>query len=163
MTVLNVFRFNIVDDRGVASFVGPAHALKIIAAACSRGAGNVQMLLDIATDYDADWASTVKSGLRRFDEHNMTELSETYRRVGEMDGELPFHPFRVLSSETRQRSMVPGRLGLVVINLNDHRIIQIQNSYADLMRVDRGRVRRGGKPTSLVYAYELPDAWSILP
>lgn len=163
MTILNLFRFNIVDDRGVASFVGPAHALKIIAAACSRGADNVQTLLDIAADYDADWAASVKSGLRRFDEHNMTELSETYQSVGEVDGELPFHPFRVLNAETRRRSMVPARLGLVVINLNERRIIQIQNSYAELMRVDRGRVRQGGKPTSLVYAYELPDGWSILP
>ncbi len=163
MTVSNMFRFNVVDPRGVASFVGPAHALKIMAAACARGAKSVQTLLDIATDYDADWAASVKSGLRVFDEHNVMNLSEAYRNVGSEDGDLMLHPFRVLDAETSQRSMVPTRLGLVVINLNEQRIIQIHNRYAELMRVDRGRIRRDGKPTSHLYAYELPETWNILP
>lgn len=163
MSSHNLFRFNVVDARGVASFVGPAHALKIIAAACSRGADNVHTLLDIAVDYDADWATAVKSGLYVFDEHNITELSEPYKRVGLPDDELALHPFRVLNAETRRRSMEPARLGLVVINLRERRIIQIQNSYADLMRTDRGRIRRDGRPTRHVYAYDLPDAWNILP
>ncbi|MGI8405457.1 MAG: hypothetical protein ACR2OE_11965 [Thermomicrobiales bacterium] len=163
MSSHNLFRFNVVDARGVASFVGPAHALKIIAAACSRGADNVHTLLDIAVDYDADWATAVKSGLYVFDEHNITELSEPYKRVGLPDDELALHPFRVLNAETRRRSMEPARLGLVVINLNERRIIQVQNSYANLMRTDRGRIRRKGRPTQHVYAYDLPDAWNILP
>lgn len=163
MSFLNLFRFNVVDARGVASFVGPAHSLKIIAAACSRGADNVHALLEIAIDYDADWATEVKAGLHRFDEHNVNDLSDSYERVGVPDDDLELHPFRVLNAETRRRSMEPARLGLVVINLNERRIIQIQNNYADLMRTDRGRIRRNGRPTQYVYAYDLPDAWNILP
>lgn len=163
MSSHNLFRFNVVDRRGVASFVGPAHALKIIAAACSRGADSVLTLLDIAVDYDADWATDVKAGLHKFDEHNVTELSPAFKHVGIPDHGLALHPFRVLNAETRQRSMQPARLGLVVVNLKERRIIQIQNNYAELMRTDRGRIRRNGRPTQRVYAYDLPDAWNILP
>jgi len=159
----NLFRFNVVDATGVSSFVGPAHALKIIAAACSRGAEDIHSLLDMAVEYDPEWAQRVKAELRIFDEHNLSELSEPFKDVGVHGGHLSLHPFRVLNQETRRRSMEPARLGLVVFNLKERRIIQIQNSYADLRRHDRGRIRRDGKPTRHLYMYKLPEAWSILP
>ena len=159
----NLFRFNVIDQRGVSSFVGPAHALKVIAAACSRGAETVQTVLDMALDYDPDWAQGVRLGLHRFDEHNLDTLSSEFAQVGSRDGDQQFHPFRVLDATTRQRSMEPASLGLVVFNLKERRIIQVQNRYADLMRNDRGRVRRNGHPTRMLFSYSLSDAWSIVP
>ncbi|HWK82020.1 MAG TPA: hypothetical protein VNP95_14700 [Thermomicrobiales bacterium] len=163
MSSRNLFRFNVIDQRGVSSFVGPAHALKVIAAACSRGAESLQSVLDLADEYDAEWARSVRQGLYRFDEHNIDTLSSGFAQVGSADGDQQLHPFRVLDATTRQRSMEPASLGLVVFNLKERRIIQIQNRYAELMRNDRGRVRRNGLPTRQLFTYELSDAWSIVP
>jgi hypothetical protein len=69
----------------------------------------------------------------------------------------------VVSESTRQVSLQPGSLGLVVFNLPARRIVQIANSYANLERADRGRVRRDGKATSTFYSYALPDDWTIVP
>ncbi|MGB3329761.1 MAG: hypothetical protein WBA46_12450, partial [Thermomicrobiales bacterium] len=162
MTASNLFRFNVIDQRGVSSFVGPAHALKVIAAACSQGAESLQSVLKVADEYDAEWARDVRLGLHRFDEHNIDSLSAGFARVGERDSEEAFHPFRVLDATTRQRSMQPASLGLVVFNLKERRIIQIQNRYSELMRNDRGRVRRNGLPTRQLFSYSLSDAWSIV-
>lgn len=163
MSSRNLFRFNVIDQRGVSSFVGPAHTLKVLAAACSRGAESLQSVLELAVDYDPDWAQGVRQGLHRFDEHNLESLSSDFALVGSRDGDQQFHPFRVLDAATRQRSMEPASLGLVVFNLKERRIIQIQNRYADLMRNDRGRVRRNGHPTRMLFSYSLSDAWSIVP
>ncbi|MGC4190046.1 MAG: hypothetical protein QM589_02270 [Thermomicrobiales bacterium] len=163
MSSRNLFRFNVIDQRGIASFVGPAHALKVIAAACSRGAESLQSVLEMAAEYDAEWARSVRQGLYRFDEHNIDVLSSDFALVGSGDGDQQNHPFRVLDATTRQRSMEPASLGLVVFNLKERRIIQIQNRYADLMRNDRGRVRRNGLPTRQLFSYSLSDAWSIVP
>jgi len=163
MVFVNQFRFNVVDPHGVSSFIGPAHALKIITAACSRGATDLHQVLEMAIDYDREWALDVKRGIRIFDEHNVDTLCEAFQEVGQEGSALQHHPFRVLDTETRRRSMVPARLGLVVFNLKAQRIIQIQNSYATLERHDRGRIRREGRPTTQIYTYKLPDAWSIVP
>jgi predicted pyridoxine 5'-phosphate oxidase superfamily flavin-nucleotide-binding protein len=163
MVFINEFRFNVVDARGVASFLGPAHALKAMTAACSRGAADTTSMLILAGSYDADWALGVRHGLHVFDEHNTNVLSESFHDVGADEGEMRHHPFRVLDADTRRRSMVPARLGLVVFNLKDRRIIQIENRYANLMREDRGRIRHNGRPTRQVFSYALSDAWSILP
>ena len=69
----------------------------------------------------------------------------------------------VLDEQTRRASLEPARLGLVVFNLPARRIVQIQNSYANLERSDRGRVRRNGQPVQTCYSYTLPDEWSIVP
>jgi hypothetical protein len=71
--------------------------------------------------------------------------------------------FRVVDEATRRRSLEPGLGGLVVYNLRAKRIIQVQNSYADLQRKDRGRLRRDGRPVRAYYWYELPADWSIVP
>jgi hypothetical protein len=52
---------------------------------------------------------------------------------------------------------------LVVFNLKERRIIQVQNNYADLRRKDRGRIRVDGEPTDLMFQYELPGEWALLP
>jgi hypothetical protein len=51
----------------------------------------------------------------------------------------------------------------VLYNLKARRIVQLVNQYGELLRQDRGRIRRGGEPTRLLYTYRLPDDWRILP
>jgi hypothetical protein len=51
----------------------------------------------------------------------------------------------------------------VLFNLKQKRIVQIQNTYADIEREDRGRVRKKGRVTGRYYDYRLPPDWQVLP
>lgn len=159
----NHFRVNVIDRKGTMSFLAPPHGLKVLAAAITQGASDVAELIGHAHAFDAQWADDVRSQIMQFDEHNVDEVSNPFHHaIAGSDGAE--HPaFRVLDSETRQRSLVPGRLGLVVFNLKEQRIIQIQNNYANLERRDRGRIRVDGEPSDLLFQYELPSEWAIVP
>lgn len=159
----NQFRFNLVDAQGAVSFVGPAHGLKVLAAACSRGPESIVDLLATAMRYDPDWIGAIRNDLRIFDEHNVDELSESFQSIVTDENDATHRAFRVIDAVTRARSNQPARLGLVVINLKDQRIIQVQNSYGDLSRKGRGRIREAGKPTRELYHYQLPETWNIVP
>lgn len=154
-------RFTIVDQQGSMSFVGPCHALKVLAAACSRQPDDHRSLMTLAADYDAGLAKQVLDGLAIFDEHVDPGDGETVRAIVDQRGSEP--PFRVLDDVTRRLSLQPGRAGLIVFNLKARRIVQVQNSYADLRRKDRGRLRRDGRPIRALFHYELPPDWSIVP
>ena len=159
----NQFRCNVIDHRGTVSLLAPAHGLKVIAAALARGADDVAQLLNLARQFDADWADAVNRDLRVFDELNVDGLDASFEPAVEAeDGEV-HGAFRVVDSITRRRSMVPARLGLVVFNLKERRIIQIHNSYDDLDRRGRGRIRSDGRPTNRLFYYELPAEWAIVP
>ncbi len=161
--VANVFRFNIVDASGAVSFVGPAHGLKVLAAACARTPTTISDLLAAAARYDTDWVGDIKRDLNVFDEHNVDSLAELFAEKVTSSEDVGHPAFRIIDLVTRQRSNQPARLGLVVINLSEQRIIQVQNSYAELARKGRGRVREEGKPTRELYHYSLPETWSIVP
>ncbi len=157
------FRFTVIDRDGTVSFLGPGHGLKVFAAACSRGAENYRALLELAAEYDAAWSSEVRRGINVFDEHNTSCISDAFAaRVQPPAGEATI-PFRVLDSETRARSMEPSKSGLVLFNLKDKRIVQVQNSYAELRRQGRGRIRADGRPTRSLFYYRLPDSWQLVP
>lgn len=143
-------RFNVIDDEGTISFVGPAHLLKMLAAACARAPRDHRALLGLAERYDPRWVGKAMKSLASFDAGAETEA----------DAALAF---RVIDEATRRRSLEPALTGLVVYNLKAKRIIQIQNTYADLRRKDRGRLRRDGRPVRAYYWYELPADWSIVP
>ncbi|HEU5423893.1 MAG TPA: hypothetical protein VFU72_10165 [Nitrolancea sp.] len=159
---MNVIRFTVIDDTA-SSFVGPCHAIKMLVAACSRDARTLGELLAFARPYDAAFVTGVQSGLAVFDEHNTAENFAAFRQqAGRLNpAELP--PFRVLDESTRALSLTPAGTGLIMFNLPARRIIQVQNSYADVLRTDRGRVRENGRPTRFLYHYELPSDWRILP
>jgi hypothetical protein len=159
----SMFRFNVIDESGSVSFVGPAHGLKVIAAACAKGPASFTDFIDDAKRYDPEWIEEVRIGLMVFDEHNIDGLSESYEPVVTSEDDEDHRAFRIVDAQTRARSMVPARLGLVVVNLPEQRIIQIQNSYAELHRKGRGRIRSRGLPTQSIFHYELPEAWSIVP
>jgi hypothetical protein len=123
----------------------------------------MQELLDYAQPYDEEFVQDVRSGLSLFDEHNTRENLGSFRRWNDEMSNRSLPPFRVLDDATRRESLRPAGTGLVLLNLNQRRIVQVQNSYADVLRSDRGRVRRGGEPTRLLYRYDLPESWSIVP
>src|SRR5688500_5123406 len=142
---MSLMRYTVVDAGGVASFVGPAHALKMLAAACCRWPIDAKELLRPAGDYDGLFAGGVLSGLAVFDEHNTVD---DFRQIqGFLDRAEPeaAPPFRVVDEATRHWSLVPARAGLVVFNLPVRRIVQIQNSYGELCRRGLGRVRQDGR------------------
>ncbi len=70
---------------------------------------------------------------------------------------------RVIDLATRQESLEPIRIGLVIFNLLAKRIVQVQNSYGVLRRSDRGRYFEDGQPTERLYFYRLPVDWNLLP
>jgi hypothetical protein len=158
-----MMRFTVVDDGGTVSFVGPCHALKALAAACSRGASDHRGLLGLLGDYDGGLSERWITGLMVFDEHNTPKDSRAVRQWLEELEPAEAPPFRVVDDITRRASLQPVRYGLVVFNLIARRIVQVQNSYDNLKRADRGRVRIAGEPTRRLYNYELSDEWSIVP
>ncbi len=156
-------RFTVVDAGGTVSFIGPCHALKMMAAACSRCPTDHRELLELTADYDPRLSGSVLDGLAVFDEHNSLGNADAIRARLDAGGVDDAPPFRVIDEVTRRRSLDPVRAGLVVFNLPAQRIVQVQNTYADLMRRGRGRIRRDGRPTGRMYHYELPPDWSIVP
>lgn len=160
---VSLFRFNVTDGSTIISFVGPAHGLKAIAAACAKNPETVSQFLEFARRYDPEWIEEVRLGLMVFDEHNDGELSSAYEANITEANDEDHRAFRVIDATTRARSNQPARLGLVVVNLREHRIIQVQNSYGELARKGRGRIRENGRPTRSYFHYELPEMWSIVP
>jgi hypothetical protein len=98
-----------------------------------------------------------------FDEHNVELVEPAYEPVVTNSDDTTQRPFRIIDPLTRTRSMVPARLGLIIVNVRTQRIIQIHHSYSELRRKGRGRIRAQGRPTRSLFHYELPDAWSIVP
>lgn len=156
----DVFRLNVIDEKASVSFLGPAHAMKAVAAACSHGATSWQDVIAKTRRYDPDWAEAVLRGLLMFEEHHVPSDDPNPPETDTVDASVPF---RIWDVETRRCSMEPGRLGLVIFNLKELRIIQVQNSYSELQRQGRGRIRSKGKPTPRIYHYKLPEDWAILP
>lgn len=142
-----VLRYTVVDADGTASFVGPGYVLKMLAAAASRGPATVGQLLEIAGEFDPEFAARIALAL-----------------TGDGDwADDAERPFRAADEADSRRALEPARSGLVVFNLDARRIVQIQNTYAELKRADRGRMRRNGRPVQVYYRYELPDDWAIVP
>lgn len=161
--VVSVIRFTVTDRQGTASFVGPCHAIKMVVAACSRHPETIDDLLRHTRPYDPDFVSSVWSGLTVFDEHCTPDEPAGLHRLLSTTQSRDLPPFRVIDDASREASLEPVDTGLILINLAARRIVQVQNSYADVQRADRGRVRRQGKPTPLLYHYRLPAEWRIVP
>lgn len=160
---MNVMRFTIIDRQGAVSFVAPCNAMKALVAACCAEPVGVEELLNKAQDYEERLAAYVLDGLAVFDEHNgpgnYTAALDALENVN--PHETPV--FRVVDEITRQASLQPVKAGLILFNLNEKRIIQIQNAYSEIKREDRGRVHDGGRPTGKFYRYRLPANWALVP
>lgn len=158
-----LIRFTVTDGDTTTSFAGPGHAIKMLVAACAKGPSTVQELLEHTRPYDEHFATDVINGLAVFDEHNIRENTVSIEQKLEREQPDEWPPFRVYNDVTRRACTQPGRAGLIVINLAAKRIIQVQNSYAEIQRQDRGRIRSEGKPTRVLYHYDLPKDWALVP
>jgi hypothetical protein len=159
-------RYTIIDPQGSISFVGPGQGLKALVAACAQDSPRTaEDLLAAAGEYDSDLRDSVLNGLHVFDEHNLpgnyAAIHAALQGPGDEAGTSPV--FRVVDDVTRQASLQPVKAGLVLFNLKQKRIVQIQNTYADIEREDRGRVRKKGRVTGRYYDYRLPPDWQVLP
>jgi hypothetical protein len=155
-------RCTVVDAAGTTTFVGPGHLIKVLTAACAKGPTDLRALFQHAERYDPDLIRDLSSGLRIFDEHNTPDQHE---HIDERLAEQPDYPLpiRAIDARTRQLTLEPVGAGLVVFNLNAKRIVQVQNSYAEVLRQDRGRIRAGGEATETIFHYRLPADWTITP
>ena len=160
---MTLVRFTVIDAQGAVSFVGPGHAIKMFAAACSRNPRTLVELLEYTRPYDADFISEVRKGLAVFDEHNTTENYQAIHAALDFCKPHEVPVFRVVDDRTRQASLTPVRAGVVVFNLRGKRIIQIHNTYAEIRRRGRVRIMDGSRPTNRVVGYELPQDWALVP
>lgn len=156
-------RFTIVDRGGTISFVGDNHSLDALVAACARDPESHAELLGIVDQFDRRVRDYVLSGLAVFDEHNSSDnLAAIHAILSETRG-ANTPPFRVLDEFTRQCSLQPVRSGLVIFNLKARRIVQVQNSYREVVRTGAVQVHDGRRWTRLARRYAVPENWSIVP
>jgi hypothetical protein len=162
-SIVSRVRYTITDSEGTTSFVGPGHAIKMLVAACAKEPSSLREMLDRVRTFDDKLVTDILSGLAVFDEHNMRGVTGAIdSQIAEnVPDELP--PFRVFNETTRAASSHPAQAGLIIFNLAARRIVQVQNSYWEIQRTDRGRIRERGKPTRSLYHYRLPSEWALVP
>jgi hypothetical protein len=156
-------RITVIDRADSISFGAEGHVAKMIAAACAQDKETVDAVLETVASLDPEEARRVRTGLARFDEFVVRGQPESLTSWLESNDPAGGHPIRLVDPRLREMTLMPLSLGIVVFNLPDKRIIEIENRYGSLLRKDRGRVRRDGRPVRQVYRYELPDDWSLLP
>jgi hypothetical protein len=158
-----LIRFTVADRDGTTSFVGPGHVIKMLVAGCSRQPETLYDLLEHTRRYDDQFAIGILNGLSVFDEHNVRNDTSAIEARFRESPSADWPPFRVFNDATRRASTQPCQAGLIVMNLKEKRIIQVQNSYAEIQRRDRGRIRADGKPTRALYHYDLSEDWALVP
>jgi hypothetical protein len=70
---------------------------------------------------------------------------------------------RVVDAATREESLQPVSIGLVIFNLPAKRIVQVVNKHGAIQRSDRGRYFEDNQPSQRTFFYRLPKEWTILP
>lgn len=148
---MNVMRYTVIDDTGTVSFVAHCEYLPAMVAACAAGAGRLDDLLAHIAKRDTRLREFVSSGLAVFDEHN---TPEALGRIHAAIATLPSHEqptMRVVDDVTQEASLRGAKAGVVVFNLSARRIIQIQNTYAEIRRM-----------SNFVHRLE-KNGWSIVP
>jgi len=160
---MNVMRYTVIDRHGTTSFVASCDVLLPLVAGCAKDPETLDELLAHADNYAHGIRETVLCGLAVFDEHNTSENYEAI--LSALDHcrphELP--TFRVVDDRTREASLTPVHAGVVVFNLRAKRIVQIQNSYAEIKRRGQARVAKPIDANHRVVRYELPSYWSLVP
>lgn len=156
-------RFTVIDGQGRVSFVAPCSALEGFVAACTSQPDSLDELLGAAEPFIGEFVERLLSGLAVFDEHNSTANTRWINAALDYCAPHETPVFRVLDARTEELSLTPLRAGVVVFNLIAKRIVQIQNTYAEIRRKGRVRVLRDNRPTQRLQGYELPSNWSVVP
>jgi hypothetical protein len=160
---MGLMRFTVVDAASTVSFIGPDFALHGLVAACSTGPYSMPELLERASPFIGDLQERVQNGLAVFDEHNVRGNTRWIHAAFDTCPREEVPVFRVLDERTRDMSLSPVWAGAVVFNLKARRIVQIQNTFADIQRKGRLRVMEGARPTNRVKKYELGPEWTVVP
>lgn len=156
-------RYTVIDSRGTVTFIAPCDALMPLVAGCAQDPQTLEALLSVADEYASGLKERILCSLAVFDEQNSRDNLGSIHKGLELlrNHELP--AFRVLDDRTREASLTPVHAGVVVFNLRAKRIVQIQNSFAEIKRRDRGRAAKPANPDRRVIRYELPPYWSLVP
>ncbi len=160
---MNIMRYTVIDNRGTVSFVAPCDDLMPLVAACARDPRSLEDLLTLADDYASGMKERVLCSLAVFDEQNTQENLDSFHKALEVCRPHELPTFRVLDDRTREASLTPVHAGAVIFNLRAKRIVQIQNSFAEIKRKDRARAAKPARPERRLIRYELPDYWSLVP
>ena len=158
-----LMRYTVVDRTTTVSFIGPVRALQGLVAACASGPQTLGTLLDQAAPFTGELRERVLSGLAVFDEHNGAGNYRWVHAALDFCKKEETPVFRVVDDRTRETSLSPVWAGAVVFNLKAKRIVQIQNTYAEIKRKGRLRVMEGARPTNQIRRYELPAEWTVVP
>lgn len=159
----SLIRITIIDSSTSVSFGAGGYLAKMVVAASSRGPSDLDALLGYLAAYDAMAVETIRHGINHFDEFCLPGDDEACERWLAEGGAVDGRAFRLIDPRLREASLTQLPLGLVIVNLVERRIVQIANRYGTILRKDRGRLRREGKPISQLYSYSLPDDWSLVP
>ncbi|MCL4509174.1 MAG: hypothetical protein M1296_06590 [Chloroflexi bacterium] len=156
-------RYTLIGGDGTVSFAASPTLLAELVAACAHDPRTVPDLLGLVESHAQRTVEYVRSGLAVFDEHNAYgEFEHIHAALRNPAGKQE-PVFRVVDEVTRAASLEPVRWGLVVFNLRQRRIIQIQNTYAEVHRhgyVPTFPDEHSSKPQRV---YHLPDSWQIVP
>ncbi len=156
-------RFTVIDAHSRVSFVGPCRALEALVAGCAAQPATLVDLLSAVRPYTGDLPDRVLSGLAVFDEHNSPANYRWVHAALDFCKPQDTPVFRVVDPRTEEASLSPVRAGVVVFNLVAKRIVQIQNTYAEIQRKGRVRLMVNNRPTNRMQRYELPPDWSLVP
>ncbi len=160
---MNIMRYTVIDGRGTVSFIGPCDTLVALVAGCARDPRNLEELLTVADEYASGLKERVLCSLAVFDEQNTADRLDSVHKALEVCRSHELPTFRVLDDRTREASLTPAHAGVVLFNLRAKRIVQIQNSYAEIKRKDRAKAAKPATPERRVIKYELPAYWSLVP
>ncbi|GAC1435903.1 MAG: hypothetical protein NVSMB65_09950 [Chloroflexota bacterium] len=160
---MDVMRYTVVQQGGGISFVADCQLLSALVAACGANPGGYEDLLGGVDRYDKRLRDYVLNSLAIFDEHNAEGHYEAIHQVLAETRPANVPVFRIVDDVTRQASLQPVRSGVIIFNLKDHRIVQVQNTYQDIVRSGKIRLHDGKAWTRRVERYELPTHWSIVP
>ncbi len=138
---MNLLRFTIIESSGAVSFVYDGAVLNSFLEACALGAHSLTTFLDAAARRHPEVREYVTCGLAVFDEHNVAGNYDVIHEAIEHFRSEEWPVFRVVDDVTREASLSPTRTGVIVFNLTERRIVQIQNSYSEILQLGQ-RVRQ---------------------
>lgn len=156
-------RFTVIDHHGSISFVGDARMLDALVAACTPDPASHAHLFSVAQLFDKRIQPLVLNGLAIFDEHNTPDNPAAIDVILRETRGQHTPPFRVIDEITRNASLQPVSFGLVLFNLPARRIVQVQNSYREVLRSGAVEIHDGVRWTRRGRRYAVPKSWSILP
>ena len=125
-------RYTVIDQQGTVSFVAPCEALPALLTGCFQGATSVEDLMSRLDRRQRRMVEYVTSGLAVFDEHNAPGNYEAIHQALDYCAPHELPVFRVVDDRTRQASLQPVKAGVIIFNLIKRRIVQIQNTYAEI-------------------------------